>query len=41
MTVLEASGAGLPVITTRSGGPVEIIEDGVTGLLFPLAMSRR
>ncbi len=36
MTVLEASGAGLPVITTRSGGPVEIIEDGVTGFVVPV-----
>jgi L-malate glycosyltransferase len=33
MTVLEASGSGLPVIATRSGGPAEIIEDGVTGML--------
>lgn len=33
MTVLEASAASLPVIATRSGGPAEIIEDGVTGLL--------
>ena len=36
MTVLEASGAGLPVIATRCGGPEEIIEDGVTGLLVPV-----
>jgi L-malate glycosyltransferase len=33
MTVLEASAMGLPVIATRSGGPAEIIEDGVTGFL--------
>lgn len=35
MTVLEASAMGLPVIATRSGGPAEIIEDGVTGFLVP------
>ncbi len=33
MTVLEASAAGVPVVATRSGGPAEIIEDGVTGFL--------
>jgi glycosyltransferase involved in cell wall biosynthesis len=33
MTVLEASAAGVPVIATRSGGPAEIIDDGVTGFV--------
>jgi L-malate glycosyltransferase len=33
-TVLEASGAGLPVIATCCGGPEEIVVDGVTGLLI-------
>lgn len=32
-SVLEAMAAGLPVITTRVGGNLEIIEDGETGLL--------
>ena len=36
MTVLEASGAGVPVIATASGGPQEIIKDGVTGYLIPV-----
>ncbi len=34
MTVLEASGAGLPVIATDSGGPKEIIKEGVTGYII-------
>ena len=36
MTVLEAQGAGLPVIATRSGGPAEIVAHGETGLLVPV-----
>ena len=36
MTVLEASGAGVPVIATRSGGPQEILVEGVTGYLIPV-----
>jgi glycosyltransferase involved in cell wall biosynthesis len=36
MTVLEASGAGVPVIATACGGPEEIIVDGVTGYLVPV-----
>lgn len=33
--ILEAMAAGVPVISSDSGGPREIIESGVTGLLFP------
>ena len=36
MTVLEASGAGVAVIATRSGGPQEIVKEGVTGYLIPV-----
>lgn len=32
-TCAEASLAGLPVVATRSGGPEEIIDDGVSGYL--------
>lgn len=33
--VLEGMAAGLPVVATAAGGPTEIIEDGVTGILYP------
>lgn len=32
--VVEAMQAGVPVIASKSGGPAEIIEDGVTGCLI-------
>jgi glycosyltransferase involved in cell wall biosynthesis len=32
---VEAMAAGTPVVSTRSGGPEEIIEDGQSGLLVP------
>ena len=33
--VLEAMALGKPVIATRAGGPMEIVEHGVTGFLVP------
>ena len=41
----EASAHGIPIIATRSGGPEEIVEDGVTGYLVDIghidAMAQR
>lgn len=34
-TVIEAMAAGTPVVSTRCGGPEEIVIDQVTGLLVP------
>lgn len=33
LVILEAMALGKPVIATAAGGPLEIVEDGVTGLL--------
>lgn len=35
-TCLEASAFGRPVIATKCGGPEEIVDDGVSGLLVPV-----
>ena len=34
-SLLEAMGAGIPVIAAKVGGNPEIVEDGVTGILVP------
>lgn len=36
ISTVEAMMTGVPVIATRSGGPEEIIDDGVSGLLVPV-----
>jgi D-inositol-3-phosphate glycosyltransferase len=36
IVVLEAMASGLPVVTTRCGGPESIVEQGETGLFVPL-----
>lgn len=36
IVVLEAMASGLPIITTRCGGPESIVEQGETGLFVPL-----
>lgn len=33
--VMEAQSAGLPVLVTDQGGPKEVVDDGVTGLVLP------
>jgi len=36
LVVTEAMAAGLPVVATRQGGAVEMIENNVSGLLIPI-----
>lgn len=34
--VLEAMASGTPVVAAASGGPLELVDDGLTGLLYPM-----
>ncbi len=37
IATVQAMASGLPLVATRSGGPEEIVTDGVDGLLVPRA----
>lgn len=36
LSILEAMSTSKPVVSTKCGGPMEIIEDGLTGFLVPI-----
>lgn len=36
VSVLEAMASGLPIVTTKAGGVVDIVKDGVNGMIVPV-----
>ncbi len=41
LVILEAMASGVPIVATKSEGAMEILEDGLTGMLVPIADSIR
>jgi glycosyltransferase involved in cell wall biosynthesis len=39
LVILEAMASGVPIVATRSEGAIEILEDGLTGMLVPIGDS--
>jgi len=41
LAIIEAMASGLPVVATAPGGPGEILEDGISGILVPPRSAER
>ena len=40
-SLLEACASGLPIVTTDNGGCLEVVDDGINGLIVPSQNSER